>query len=158
MYKVHLTKTQQQGADLEKCMTGSDASEDANRPPNCKNGDQCYFHKQHRCNFFHAFPPQEEQWKTVPHRGQGRRQKQFGGFGGQQQQGQGWLTQGREGQQQRQGGMQQGHGGQQQRQGEMQQGRGGQEEEVVKISERFQDFMEDCHNKFWVPVRQEEGR
>ena len=34
----------------------------------------------------------------------------------------------------------------------------GQEEEVVKISERFGDFMEDCHNKFWVPVRQEEGR
>ena len=32
------------------------------------------------------------------------------------------------------------------------------EKEVVGISERFGDFKEDCHNKFWVPVRQEQGR
>ena len=127
MYKVHLTKAQQQGVGGEKYMTGGDASEDVNRPPKCKNGDQCYFHKQHRCNFFHAFPPQEEQWKTVPHRVQGRRQKQFGGFGGQQQQRQGWQTQGRVGQPQRQGGMQQGRGGQQHGRGGQQHGLGGQQ-------------------------------
>ena len=32
------------------------------------------------------------------------------------------------------------------------------EEEVVKVSERFQDFKIDCDSKFWVPVRQQAGR
>ena len=32
------------------------------------------------------------------------------------------------------------------------------EEEVVRISEGFQDFKKDCDNKFWVPVRQQGGR
>ena len=51
----------------------------ADQPALCKNGPQCYYHRQSRCNFYHDQPPQQkrssrqpptDQWKTVPHRRQ----------------------------------------------------------------------------------------
>ena len=63
--EVHLTEAQRRGDGLAKYKSGHHAiSQDANRLPNCKNGDSCYFHKQHRCNFHHALPPQERQVRS----------------------------------------------------------------------------------------------
>ena len=61
MHKKHLTEAQRNGDTLKKFMTFSSAKNSDSRPPVCKNGEQCSFHKQHRCNFFHALPPQERQ-------------------------------------------------------------------------------------------------
>ena len=38
------------------------------RPPLCKNGPQCRFHREFRCSFFHPQPPQEQQrqWQEQP--------------------------------------------------------------------------------------------
>ena len=96
LYQIHLTKAQRQGDGLMKYNGGhtlkeSDysshgISKDSSKPPPCRNGESCFFHKQNRCSFFHASPPQERQsrrprqvptsqWQSVhnrrPHHNQG---------------------------------------------------------------------------------------
>ena len=44
------------------------------RPPPCRNGDQCSFHKQLRCSFFHPQPPQEQQYRPPGQQGRPRQQ------------------------------------------------------------------------------------
>ena len=77
MSSVHIPERQRQlkvAHEQEKS-----APEYDNRPQHCKNGDHCYYHKQHRCNYFHAFPPPEQrmqssrqspssEWKIVQNR------------------------------------------------------------------------------------------
>ena len=71
LFLIHLTKAQRQGNGLKKYNGGHglkesensshDVSKDASKPQPCRNGESCYFHKQNRCSFFHALPPQERQ-------------------------------------------------------------------------------------------------
>ena len=61
MSNVHLTESQHKGAGLLKYSSLDGASNREDRPPMCHNGDECRFHKQHRCNFYHALPPQQRQ-------------------------------------------------------------------------------------------------
>ena len=115
MSSVHVPERQRQLKER--------SHDEGNEVQLCRNGDGCYYHKQHRCSYYHALPPQEKprhfprqspdsQWRTVHNR-----RPRPAGPGGQ-------LRQGRGGDQQ-----QQGRGGVQQRQvhgGEQQwQGRGG---------------------------------
>ena len=58
---VHLSETQRKGAGLSKNKYVNGISERDDRPPSCNNGDDCRFHRQHRCNFYHSIPPQARQ-------------------------------------------------------------------------------------------------
>ena len=146
MYEEHITEDQRQGKVLKKFQRS--ASEYDSRPPVCKNGDNCFYHKQNRCTFFHAFPPHQEQrvqpsqqpsfqqWHTVQRRrtGPAGRVLQQGHGGQQRQQNQGAVG-GRGQHQQRCGSpnhqgpggqKQQGHGARQQGHDvQQQQGHGG---------------------------------
>ena len=72
----HLTEDQRQGAGLWKYNVNNKNSNEERRPPVCRNGAQCRFLRQKRCNFYHSPPPQENHyrqprqspsyhWKTV---------------------------------------------------------------------------------------------
>ena len=81
MSQIHLTESQREGHGLSK-YPGSgyeNKSNNAWRPPLCRNGNQCYYHRQNRCNFFHHQPPPRQegrphrqapssQWQEVPRR------------------------------------------------------------------------------------------
>ena len=82
----------------------------------CRNGDQCFYHKQHRCNYFHALPPPvqsrrfskqspDSQWRTVQNR-----RPRYAGLGEQQRQELGEQQKHGHGDQQWQGPDQQWHG------------------------------------------------
>ena len=58
---VHLTEAQRNGAGLSKYISTNDVSKRDIRPPTCYNGDECRFHRQHRCNYYHPLPPQARQ-------------------------------------------------------------------------------------------------
>ena len=60
MSEIHLTESQRQGDGLKKYMTSSGSRRESGPPP-CRNGDQCSYHRQRRCNFYHASSPQEKQ-------------------------------------------------------------------------------------------------
>ena len=86
MTQVHLTKAQREGHGLYKYPSyhASNAgyksrSGQEGRPPLCRNGPQCYYHRHNRCNFFHHQAPQRQQdrpprqspssqWQEVPPR------------------------------------------------------------------------------------------
>ena len=79
MCKVHLTEEQRSGKKFEDSLKSLKQTSQAVKPPPCKNGPQCYYHRQSRCNFFHDQPPQQKQvrfrrqvpsnqWKSVPNR------------------------------------------------------------------------------------------
>ena len=142
MFNEHLTEDQRQGKVVKKFQNS--ASEYDSRPPVCKNGEKCFYHKQNRCNFFHALPPQQEQrvqpsqqstsrqWHTVQRRRPGPTQAsrfQQQGQGGQQLQ----QQQGGEGQHQQRYGSptKEEHGGQQQQShgAHQQQGHGAQQQQ-----------------------------
>ena len=57
--EVHLTESQRQGAGLSKYISSDRDSKCEDRPQTCYNGDECRFHRQHRCNFFHPLPAQK---------------------------------------------------------------------------------------------------
>ena len=63
MYNVHLTESQRRGDGLKKYYTDSGVKESKNKLPTCTNGNECRFHRQGRCMFFHALPPQEKQFR-----------------------------------------------------------------------------------------------
>ena len=94
--QVHLTEGQRQGAGLAKYIGGGyegQGQEQENQleqgqggrgtkgresqSPLCRNGPECRFHRQHRCNFHHPQPPQgqgrrhlrqapSDQWQQMP--------------------------------------------------------------------------------------------
>ena len=77
MHQVHLTKAQREGQGLFKYPGYHSQSNQERRPPLCRNGNQCYYHRQNRCNFLHHQPPQwqqgrpprqspSSQWQEVP--------------------------------------------------------------------------------------------
>ena len=87
---VHLTESQRKGEGLSKNYPVNGVSKHEDRPPTCYNADQCRFHREHRCNFYHPLPPKERQarrprqapssqWKSVSSRhssgGAGQRQQ-----------------------------------------------------------------------------------
>ena len=78
MSMEHLTESQREGHGLYKYESYHE-SNIRDRPAPCKNGDQCRFHSQYRCMFYHERPPQvrqarprrqapSDQWLTVPPR------------------------------------------------------------------------------------------
>ena len=79
MHQVHLTKAQREGQGLYKYPGYKSRSSQESRPPLCRNGPQCYYHRHNRCNFFHhqaprwqqGRPPRQapsSQWQEVPDR------------------------------------------------------------------------------------------
>ena len=83
----HLTEAQREGHGLYK-YDSYHKSNHQNRPAPCKNGEQCKFHSQYRCMFYHEWPPQvrqvrrkrqapSNQWKTVQPRWRGSQKEQF---------------------------------------------------------------------------------
>ena len=83
--KKHLTEEQRRGDGLVKYKKGHDVLEHDTRPPTCSNGDNCRYHRQKRCNFYHASPPKfqkshakrltpSDEWKQVPARWQSNHQ------------------------------------------------------------------------------------
>ena len=58
MCLVHLPKRNKEVQDASTYKKPSQA----NRPPPCRNGPQCRFHRQFWCSFFHSQPPQEQQY------------------------------------------------------------------------------------------------
>jgi hypothetical protein len=84
--REHLTEAQREGHGLYKYDSYHESNHQ-NRPAPCKNGDQCKFHSQYRCLFYHERPPQKRQvrqtrqvpssqWKVVQPRWQQRNQGQ----------------------------------------------------------------------------------
>ena len=66
MHQVHLTKAQREGHGLSKYMGNQNKSQNEWRPAPCRNGPQCFYHRQGRCNYFHPQAPQWQQSRT-PH-------------------------------------------------------------------------------------------
>ena len=86
---VHLPERQKQQStrpEVNKSVGTQEQFNENRRPPLCRNGANCIFHSQYRCNFYHQQPPQQQQvrpqrqapsyeWKTVqnqqryPHQG-----------------------------------------------------------------------------------------
>ena len=75
MHMEHLTESQREGHGLHKYESYYESNRQ-DRPAPCKNGDQCRFHSQYRCMFYHERPPQvrqvrprrqapSDQWLTV---------------------------------------------------------------------------------------------
>ena len=75
MSQVHLTKAQREGHGLFKYPSYHESNKEWK--PLCRNGPQCYYQRQGRCNFFHRQPPQGQQgrhprqspssqWQEVP--------------------------------------------------------------------------------------------
>ena len=71
MASVHVPKRRRQLKE-----TSHDKGKDVQH---CRNGDQCYYHKQHRCSYYHTLPPPaqsrhyprqspDSQWRTVQNR------------------------------------------------------------------------------------------
>ena len=81
MVKEHLTEEHRNGKRFVDSAKKIEEATHSDRPALCKNGPQCYYHRQSRCNFYHDQPPKQKQvrsprqpptdhWKTVPHRRQ----------------------------------------------------------------------------------------
>ena len=81
MCKVHLTESQREGHGLYKYEGYQSNQQKGSRPALSRNGPQCFYHRQGRCNYFHHQAPQwqhgrpprqspSSQWKEVPTRGQ----------------------------------------------------------------------------------------
>ena len=77
MHQVHLTKAQREEHGLSKYMGNQNKSQNEWRPAPCRNGPQCFYHRQGRCNYFHPQAPQwqqsrpprqspSSQWQEVP--------------------------------------------------------------------------------------------
>ena len=75
MSQVHLTESQREGHGLFKYPSYHESNNE--RKPLCRNGPQCFYHRQGRCNFFHRQASQGQQrrprrqapssqWKEVP--------------------------------------------------------------------------------------------
>ena len=60
LYEVHLTEAHRNGTRLAK-YNNMNASNQEDRQPPCKNCDNCRFHSQFRCMFYHERPPQKRQ-------------------------------------------------------------------------------------------------
>ena len=78
MSQVHLTVAQREGHGLNK-YPGYSSKPNKEWKPLCRNGSQCYYFRQNRCNFFHRQAPQQgrtarqspsSQWQEVPTRRQ----------------------------------------------------------------------------------------
>ena len=87
----HINKEQRKGDGLAKHKSDHDVREHDDRKPACTNGDFCRFHRQSRCNFYHALPPKflksrpqrktpSNEWQQVP----ARWQSNYQGHNGQQ--------------------------------------------------------------------------
>ena len=61
MSQIHLTEAQRTGQGLAKYNNDKMTSNKEWRPPLCRNGAKCYYHRQDRCQFFHHQPPQRQQ-------------------------------------------------------------------------------------------------
>ena len=83
----HVRKEQRKRDEPVKFKLGPEISDHGNRPPMCTNGENCRFHSQDRCNFYHPLPPKSQQsrhqrqtpsneWKQVPAQWQHRQQDQ----------------------------------------------------------------------------------
>ena len=81
--QIHLTESQRNGHGLAKYQGSGYENRSTSRkgPEPCRNGNQCRFHRQSRCHFYHEFPPMKQQarhprqsptdqWQEVPSRGQ----------------------------------------------------------------------------------------
>ena len=86
LYEVYLTEAHRNGTRLAK-YNNMNASNQEDRQAPCKNGDNCRFHSQFRCMFYHKGPPQKRQvqhkrqapssqWKVVHPRWQNRNHQQ----------------------------------------------------------------------------------
>ena len=84
--QVHLTEAQRQGAGLAKYPSYHEKPLKEWKPP-CRNGPQCYYNRQNRCNFYHRQVPQwqqgrparqspSSQWQQVPSQWQHHQQGQ----------------------------------------------------------------------------------
>ena len=86
MSQVHLTESQREGHGLYKYEGYPRNPQKGGRPELCRNGPQCVYHRQGRCNFFHHQAPQwqqgrqspSSQWQEVPSRRQHVQQGQGG--------------------------------------------------------------------------------
>ena len=87
----HVRKEHRKGDKPVEYKSGPGGSDHDRSPPMCTNGDNCRFHSQFRCSFYHPFPPKSQQsrhqrqtpsneWKQVPaqwqHRQQGHKVEQ----------------------------------------------------------------------------------
>ena len=77
MSENHVRKEQHTWEMPVNYKSGPVGSDHDGRPPMCKNGENCRFHSQRRCNFYHPLPPKPQQsrhqrqtpsseWKQVP--------------------------------------------------------------------------------------------
>ena len=135
--KVHFSESKRNGDDFKKSVedykkyTTKESDPKQGKVPACTNGDQCRYHNQDRCNFFHALPPQKQQGQVkgqsnqrkVVQKRQPNRQRHQGVQYQQQPYQQGWRNQ----QQHQQ--YQQGWGNKQQHQ-QYQQGWGNQQQQT----------------------------
>ena len=63
MSQIHLTKSQREGHGLYKYESYHEKPQKAWRPALCRNGPQCFYHRQGRCNYFHHQAPVTPQWQ-----------------------------------------------------------------------------------------------
>ena len=79
MCQIHLTESQREGHGLYKYESYTSNPQKGWRPALCRNGPQCFYNRQGRCNFFHHQAPQwqqgrpphqspSNQWQEVPPR------------------------------------------------------------------------------------------